>query len=156
MAAHKIKTLKALLKKVRSVRREGKRVVFTNGCFDLLHVGHTRLLEKAKSLGDFLVVGLNSDRSVRQLKGPRRPVNPERARAEILSALRSVDGVVIFSEKTPEKLIKAIQPDILVKGGDWKKKEVVGGKFVTSYGGKIYLFPTVKGYSTTKLLRRKR
>ena len=154
MAAQKLKSLHALLKKVRSARRRGERVVFTNGCFDLLHVGHTRLLEKAKRLGDVLIVALNSDRSVRRLKGPRRPVNPEKARAEVLSALAAVDFVVFFSERTPETLIRKIRPDILVKGGDWEKKDIVGREFVESYGGKVYLFPVVKGYSTTKLLKR--
>ena len=154
MAAQKLKSVNALLKKVRSARRRGERVVFTNGCFDLLHVGHTRLLEKAKRLGDVLIVALNSDRSVRRLKGPRRPVNPEKIRAEVLSALGAVDFVVFFSERTPETLIRKIRPDILVKGGDWKKKEIVGREFVESYGGKVYLFPVVKDYSTTKLLKR--
>ncbi len=146
--------LSALLKKVHSARWQGRRVVFTNGCFDILHVGHIRLLEKAKGLGDLLVVGLNSDASVRALKGPHRPVNPEKVRAEVLAALSSVDFIVIFSETTPEKIIQKIRPHVLVKGGDWKKRGVVGGKFVASCGGKVYLFPVVRGYSTTKLLRK--
>ena len=151
----KLITLGALLKKIRSARRRGKRVVFTNGCFDLLHMGHTRLLEKARSLGDLLVVGLNSDTSIRRLKGLHRPINPEKARAEVLSALCAVDFVVIFSEETPERLIHQIRPDVLVKGGDWKKGAVVGREFVASYGGRVYLFPVVRGYSTTKLVNKK-
>lgn len=154
MAAKKLTKLDVLLKKIRSARRRGKRVVFTNGCFDLLHVGHIRLLEKAKRLGDILIVGLNSDASVRRLKGPHRPLNPEGARAEILSALDSVDFVVVFSEETPEKIIRKISPHVLVKGGDWKKEEIVGREFVESYGGKICLFPVVRGYSTTTLLKK--
>ncbi|MBI4436957.1 MAG: D-glycero-beta-D-manno-heptose 1-phosphate adenylyltransferase [Candidatus Omnitrophica bacterium] len=141
-----------LLKVLRTARRRGKRVVFTNGCFDLLHLGHIRLLEKAKRLGDILLVGLNSDSSVRKLKGPHRPVNPERARAEVLASLKAVDHVLLFSEETPERLIRQIRPDVLVKGGDWEKKEVVGKAFIESYGGKVYLFPLVKRYSTTGLL----
>ena len=145
-----------LLKIVRRARRQGRRIVFTNGCFDLLHVGHTRLLEKAKSLGDLLIVGLNSDRSVRRLKGVGRPVNSQSARAEVLSSLAAVDYVILFSEETPEKLIRAIRPDLLVKGGDWKGKRVVGKAFIESYGGKVYLYPIIKGYSTTGLLQHER
>lgn len=142
----------ACLKALRTARLSGRRIVFTNGCFDILHVGHIRLLEKAKRLGDLLVVGLNSDASVRKLKGPHRPVNPEGARAEVLASLKVVDHVLLFSEETPEGLIRQIRPDVLIKGGDWKKREVVGRTFVESYGGKVTLFPVVKGYSTTGLL----
>jgi len=154
MASQKLQKPSVLLKKIRSARKRGARVVFTNGCFDLLHVGHIRLLEKAKSLGNILVVGLNSDASVRKLKGSHRPVNPVQVRAEVLAALEAVDFVTIFSEETPEKIIRKIRPHILVKGGDWKKEGVVGKEFVESYGGKVYLFPVVKGYSTTKLLQK--
>ncbi|MFH1858034.1 MAG: D-glycero-beta-D-manno-heptose 1-phosphate adenylyltransferase [Candidatus Omnitrophota bacterium] len=148
----KLRTLHALLKEIQRERRRGAKVVFTNGCFDLLHVGHVRLLEKAKRLGDILIVGLNTDGSVRKLKGPSRPVNPARARAEVLSALAAVDHVVLFSEKTPERLIRRIRPDVLVKGGDWEKKQIVGSRFVESYGGKVFRFPAVQGFSTTGLL----
>lgn len=152
MALQKLKKLGDLLRQIHSARRQGARVVFTNGCFDLLHVGHTRLLRKAKSLGNLLVVGLNSDESIRRLKGPGRPITPQRARVELLSALEAVDFVVLFNEETPERLIRQIRPDVLVKGSDWKKEGVVGKKFVESYGGKVYLFPLVKGYSTTQFL----
>lgn len=153
MAVQKLKNLRLLLREIRSARRRGARIVFTNGCFDLLHVGHVRLLEKAKSLGSILVVGLNSDGSVRKLKGLRRPVNPAGGRAEVLSALHAVDYVVLFSDRTPIRLIRRIKPDVLVKGGDWVKDQVVGKDFVESYGGKVTLFPFVKGYSTSKFLK---
>ncbi len=131
-----------------------KKVVFTNGCFDILHKGHVAYLQKARKLGDSLVVGMNSDTSVKRLKGPDRPVNSEKDRAYVLSALGCVDKVVIFSENTPEKLIRALRPDVLVKGGDWKKKDVVGAPFVESYGGKVRILPFVKGFSTTGLLKK--
>ena len=131
-----------------------KKVVFTNGCFDILHKGHVTYLQKARKLGDVLVVGINSDASVRRLKGPDRPVNNEKDRAFILGALECVDKVVMFSEDTPEKLIRRIRPDVLVKGGDWKKKDVVGALFVESYGGTVRLIPFVKGFSTTGLLAK--
>ena len=129
-----------------------KKVVFTNGCFDILHKGHVTYLQKAKKLGDVLVVGINSDASVKRLKGSDRPVNNEKDPAIVLSALGCVDRVVPFKEDTPEKLIRKIRPDVLVKGGDWKKKDVVGAPFVESYGGAVRLIPFVKGYSTTGLL----
>ncbi len=136
-------------------KKSGKKIVFTNGCFDILHVGHVRYLKKAKALGDILVVGLNSDASVRALKkGPGRPINSEKARSEVLLALRSVDAVIIFAEKTPERLIGKIRPHFLVKGGDWKKKDIVGADFVESYGGKVVCIDFVKGYSTTALLKK--
>ena len=131
-----------------------KRVVFTNGCFDILHTGHVTYLEKAKKLGSILVVGVNSDASVKRLKGPSRPVNSEKDRVQVLKALRCVDRVVVFGEDTPEKLIRKIRPDVLVKGGDWKKKNVVGASFVESYGGTVRLIPFVKGFSTTGLLAK--
>ena len=127
-------------------------VIFTNGCFDILHKGHITYLQKAKRLGDILVVGINSDASVKRLKGSDRPVNNEKDRAIVLSALGCVDRVVLFKEDTPEKLIRKLRPDVLVKGGDWKKKDVVGAPFVESYGGTVRLIPFVKGYSTTGLL----
>src|SRR3989338_5995776 len=120
-----------LLKK----KHAGKKIVFTNGCFDILHLGHVRYLEKAKSLGDVLVVGLNSDASVRKLKGPGRPVNSVRDRAGVLKALKTVDYVTIFSDPTPLRLICKVRPDFLVKGGDWKTKDIVGADVVASYGG---------------------
>ena len=133
-------------------KRNGRRVVFTNGCFDLLHPGHIETLEKARSLGDALVVGVNSDRSVREMKGPGRPILPERERAEILSAVECVDGVVIFDEPTPRETIAALLPDVLVKGGDWASDEIVGREEVETAGGKVVLIPVVADYSTTAII----
>lgn len=147
----KIKTLSRLSKALAKPRSKGRRIVFTNGCFDILHLGHIRYLKRAKGLGDILVIGLNSDRSVRLIKGAGRPINRQMARAEILSALYFVDYVTIFNENTPEQLINKIKPDVLVKGGDWKTKDIVGEGFVKSYGGRVVSLPFTKGYSTTSL-----
>ncbi|WII73174.1 D-glycero-beta-D-manno-heptose 1-phosphate adenylyltransferase [Bdellovibrio sp. 22V] len=136
------------------LRQQGKKVVFTNGCFDLLHVGHVRYLQEARNLGDILVVGVNSDASVKRLKGPTRPVQIENDRAEILAALNAVDFTVIFTEDTPENLIHKVRPDILVKGGDWKIEQIVGAPFVMSYGGKVMSLQFVDGKSTTKLIEK--
>lgn len=136
------------------LHNEGKKIVFTNGCFDLIHIGHIRYLTEAKKLGDSLVVGLNSDDSVRRIKGPARPITPQNERAEILDALKPVDFVVIFDEDTPLELIKAVQPDILVKGGDYKPNEIVGADFVQQSGGKVVVIPYVEGKSTTNLIQR--
>jgi D-beta-D-heptose 7-phosphate kinase/D-beta-D-heptose 1-phosphate adenosyltransferase len=135
-------------------KRNGRRVVFTNGCFDLLHPGHIRSLEHARSLGDALIVGLNSDASVRQLKGEGRPVIPERERAEILAALECVDGVLIFDDLTPQRLIAALLPDVLVKGGDWPGDKIVGREEVEAAGGRVVLAPVVEGYSTSEILKK--
>lgn len=135
-------------------RSAGKKIVFTNGCFDLLHVGHVRYLQEARQLGDLLVVGVNSDASVRRLKGPTRPVQIENDRAEILAALAAVDFTVIFTEDTPENLIHKVKPDILVKGGDWQIEQIVGAPFVQSYGGKVMSLQFVDGKSTTKLIEK--
>ena len=135
-------------------KRNGKRVVFTNGCFDLLHPGHIRGLEHARGLGDILVVGLNSDASVRQLKGEGRPVLPEQERAEILAALEAVDAVVIFDDLTPRKVIAGLLPDVLVKGGDWPGDQIVGREEVEAAGGRVVSIPVVPGYSTTGILRK--
>jgi D-beta-D-heptose 7-phosphate kinase/D-beta-D-heptose 1-phosphate adenosyltransferase len=132
------------------LKKEGKKVVFTNGCFDILHVGHVKYLQEAKSYGDVLIVGLNSDSSVRELKGPTRPVNSEADRAYILAALESVDFVVLFSEETPHDLIKNIAPDILVKGGDYEGKVVVGAEFAKE----LRLVQFVDGKSTTATIAR--
>lgn len=137
-----------------SANRKNKKVVFTNGCFDLLHVGHIRYLQEAKAQGDLLVVGLNSDASVRILKGPTRPVQNENDRAEIMSALASVDYVIIFNEDTPKELIEKVRPDVLVKGGDWKIEQIVGADFVTSYGGVVKSLQFVDGKSTTKIIEK--
>jgi len=131
------------------LREEGKKIVFTNGCFDMLHVGHVRYLRQARRLGDVLIVGLNSDRSVSSIK-PGRPINSEKNRAEVLSGLSSVDYVIVFSEKTPYNLIKALKPDILVKGGDWKKEDIIGSDIAKE----TYSLPFVKGISTTKIIEK--
>lgn len=146
--------LKRLLLRLKKEKSLGRKIVFTNGCFDILHVGHVSYLEEAARLGDVLVIGLNSDASVRKLKGPRRPLNNQTARARVLSALESVDFVVLFSEDSPEKLIKTIRPHFLVKGGDWKKENIVGSTFVESYGGKTLSIPFIKGFSTTGLIQK--
>src|SRR5258707_2951961 len=135
-------------------KRNGRRVVFTNGCFDLLHPGHIETLEKARSLGDALVVGVNSDRSVREMKGAGRPIMPERERAEILAALECVDGVVIFDELTPRETIAALLPNVLVKGGDWASDQIVGREEVEAVGGKVVSIPLVAGYSTSAILEK--
>ncbi len=142
-----------LLKQL-ALKREGRKVVFTNGCFDLLHVGHIRYLQEARRQGDLLIVGVNSDESVKRLKGPTRPIQNESDRAEILAALGCVDFSVLFSEDTPEKLIQSLRPDILVKGGDWKIESIVGGSFVQSYGGQVLSLQFVEGKSTTKLIEK--
>jgi len=143
-----------LQKIVSRARAQGKRVVFTNGCFDILHVGHIKLLQKARALGDLLVVGINDDASVRALKGDRRPLIGQEERAHVLAALDSVDFVAFFSEETPMALIEALRPDVLVKGGDYAIHEVVGRSFVESYGGHVELVPIVEGFSTSDLVRR--
>lgn len=135
-------------------KRNGKRVVFTNGCFDLLHPGHIRSLETARSLGDVLIVGINSDESVRTLKGEGRPVIPEQERAEILASLECVDAVVIFDEFTPQRVVAALVPDVLVKGGDWPGNQIVGREEVEAAGGKVVLVEVVPGYSTTEILKK--
>ncbi|MBU0605381.1 MAG: D-glycero-beta-D-manno-heptose 1-phosphate adenylyltransferase [Candidatus Omnitrophica bacterium] len=142
----------ALVRVVARLRSGNKRVVFTNGCFDILHVGHVAYLKRARELGDVLVVGLNSDSSVRDIKGKLRPINKEADRAIVLSALYFVDFVTIFDGATPERLIRAVKPDILVKGADWKAEEIVGADFVKSYGGRVVRIPFIKGYSTTSVI----
>ncbi len=135
-------------------KRNGRRVVFTNGCFDLLHPGHIRTLELARELGDVLIVGLNSDASVRQLKGQGRPLIPERERAEILAAMESVDAVIIFDDLTPQKVIAQLLPDVLVKGGDWADDRIVGREEVEAAGGRVVSAPVAPGYSTTDIVRK--
>jgi len=148
----KIKTKDDLCRTVGDLKKKGKRIVFTNGCFDLLHLGHVRYLEKAKSLGDILVVGLNSDRSIQGLKGPERPIVPEDERAEILSGLRCVDYITLFDELTPLELISSLQPHLLVKGGDWTKEDIVGREVVERSGGEVVILPFVEGASTSNLI----
>lgn len=137
-------------------KRNRRRIVFTNGCFDLLHPGHIRSLEQARALGDVLVVAINSDPSVRRLKGPGRPVIPQQERAEIVAALAAVEAVVIFDEPTPQQLIARLLPDVLVKGGDWGPDEVVGRAEVEAAGGRVVSIPLEPGYSTTAILERLR
>ncbi|MFH1853779.1 MAG: D-glycero-beta-D-manno-heptose 1-phosphate adenylyltransferase [Candidatus Omnitrophota bacterium] len=149
----KIKTLAGIKKIIKTVKGREK-IVFTNGCFDILHPGHVDYLSKAKALGDILIVGLNSDSSVRKLKGKCRPITPQNDRARVLSALESVDFVVIFSEPTPIRLIKALRPDVLVKGGDWAVKDIVGADFVQSRGGTVKSLPYLKGYSTKSIINK--
>ncbi len=146
--------MKDVLEKIKALQQQNKKVVFTNGCFDLLHVGHVRYLAEAKKLGDFLIVGINSDESVKRLKGPTRPIQNQQDRAEILKALEAVDETVIFTEDTPENLIKSIRPDILVKGGDWSVDQIVGGPFVQSYGGQVCSLTFIDGKSTTKIIEK--
>jgi D-glycero-beta-D-manno-heptose 1-phosphate adenylyltransferase len=147
----------ALVARIADERRAGKRVVFTNGCFDLMHVGHVRYLAAARDAGDLLVVGVNDDASVRRLsKGPERPLVPEAARAEVVAALAAVDYVTIFGEDTPAELVAAILPDVLVKGADWALDQVVGRETVEAHGGRVLLVPLVEGFSTTALVDRLR
>ncbi|MFC1804741.1 D-glycero-beta-D-manno-heptose 1-phosphate adenylyltransferase [Candidatus Omnitrophota bacterium] len=150
----KLKTLSGLTRTVRALKRRGKTIVFTNGCFDLLHYGHVRYLEQAKAKGDILVVGVNSDGSVRKIKGKGRPIVGEQERSRVIAALESVDYVVIFKEEIPLRVIKALRPDILVKGADWKSSGIVGSGIVKSYGGRILRLRLVKGLSTTALVRK--
>lgn len=150
----KIKAREELRTIVERSREEGRRVVFTNGCFDLLHIGHLRYLEEARTLGDLLVVGLNSDRSVREIKGPLRPIIPEEERAEMVSGLGCVDYVTIFDEKDPLSLITELKPHVLVKGGDWSKETIVGKEVVERLGGQVVVIPFVPGFSTSHLIQR--
>ena len=151
----KIVTAAQLVPLLEQARAQNKRIVFTNGCFDLMHVGHTRYLREAKALGHLLVVGVNSDASIRSLnKGSDRPIVPEAQRAEVLAALECVDYVVIFTESDPERLIATLQPDVLVKGGDWAIDKIVGREIVQSRGGAVKTIPLVPGLSTTALLQR--
>src|SRR5688572_21822406 len=155
-AASRVKSLADGAAYAESLRAAGRRVVFTNGVFDILHPGHLRYLQQARALGDALIVGLNADASVRRNKGPQRPINDEQERAEILAALECVDCVVIFSEDTPAEIIKAIQPDILVKGADWAEDAIVGRDTVEARGGQVVRVPVEQGYSTTEIIRKVR
>ena len=139
---------KELKSEIKKLQKAGKKVVFTNGCFDLLHLGHTSLFDKAKSLGDVLIVAINSDKSLSVLKGPKRPLVGEKDRAKLLLSLKPVDYVVVFGQQTPYELLKELKPDVLVKGGDYKLKDIVGREFVK----KVYRYPFIKGKSTTNLI----
>ena len=152
----KIVGLSKLKKEIARLRKSGKKIALTNGCFDILHFGHVSYLEKAKKDNRVLVLALNSDASVRRLKGPARPVNPQLARASVVAALESVDYVTIFTDDTPYKLIKAIAPDVLIKGADWKGKLVVGADVVKASGGKVEFIKFVDHFSTTKIIENVR
>lgn len=151
---NKIANRNSLIDERNRLRREGRRVVFTNGCFDLLHPGHVRYLTEARALGDALVVALNSDRSVRALKGEGRPILNEQERAEVMAALEVVDYVTVFDEETPRELIAELLPDVLVKGGDWSVDKIVGRDEVEAAGGKVLSLPFVEGSSTTDIIER--
>jgi len=149
----KIIPLPRLVQLREKARREGRTVVFTNGVFDLLHRGHVDYLRRARALGDLLILGLNTDASTRRLKGPRRPLMKQADRAEVLSALESVDHIVLFNEDTPARLIAKLLPDILVKGADYREKDIVGSEAVRAHGGRVVRMKYLKGYSTTRLIR---
>lgn len=150
----KVLTSPQLSRKLKSLHKKGKKIVFTNGCFDILHAGHIRLLARSKKLGDLLVVGINTDRSVKKLKGPTRPVFNEKERALMLAALEPVDFVTFFGEPTPQKLIDRLQPDVIVKGGDYSPKTVVGAQTIKKNGGKVVIFPLVKGKGTSQIIKK--
>lgn len=148
----KIIELNEFIKKLKSIRSDGKRIVFTNGCFDILHVGHVRYLQRAKAEGDILVIGLNSDRSVHVIKGAKRPVISEGQRAEVLASIAFVDYIILFDEPDPYHLIAAIAPDVLVKGADWAEEEIVGADAIKARGGRVLRVPVVPGVSTSQII----
>ena len=150
----KIKDLEETKKEITGLKQQGKKIVFTNGCFDIIHPGHIRYLYAACRLGDHLIVAVNSDRSVRAIKGEKRPVLNENVRAEILAAIGFVDSVIIFDEETPYSVIDFLRPDILVKGGDWAEDMIVGSDLVKSRGGKVIALPFEKGFSTTAIINK--
>lgn len=148
VALSKVKSLSSRLKSRK------KKIVFTNGCFDIIHIGHVKYLERAKAFGDVLIVGVNSDSSMKKIKGSKRPIMDQNDRAGIVAGLESVDYVTIFNEATPFKLIRSIRPDVLVKGADWKPDKIVGAEFIKSYGGRTISIPLVKGKSTSLIIRK--
>ena len=150
----KILDKKNLQEQILIQKQEGKKIVFTNGCFDILHLGHLDLLQTAAGFGDILIVGLNSDSSIKKIKGEKRPINNQQTRTELLASLFYIDFVVLFEEETPEKLIKIIQPDTIVKGGDYKKSNIVGASFVEEYGGTVEIIPLKKGLSSTNIIQK--
>ena len=150
----KLKSLEEIKAIVVGARNNGKRVAFTNGCFDLLHRGHVHVLRAARACADLLIVGINSDQSVKQIKGPARPVLPESDRCELVGAMEMVDFVVLFNEPDPYSLISAIRPDVLVKGGDWNTDKIIGGDLVEKAGGEVVVVPYIKGFSTTEIVER--
>ncbi len=154
LSGTKITGLERLRKKIPQLKAAGKKIVFTNGCFDLLHYGHVQYLENAKKAGDILIVGVNSDTSVSAIKGKHRPIVNEKDRMRVVAGLESVNYVVLFKENTPLKIIMAIRPDVLVKGADWSKDKIVGADFVTGYGGRVAVIKLAKGRSTSKLIKK--
>jgi len=150
----KIIPLSGLIRKVKALKQKGKRIVFTNGCFDILHFGHVKYLQDAKAKGDYLVVAVNSDSSIKKIKAKNRPVIGQNDRLKTIAALASVDFVVLFNEANPLKLIMALKPDLLIKGSDWNKERIVGADFVKSYGGNVATVNLVKGRSTSKLIEK--
>lgn len=154
VSGRKIKTIQQLGNLLPELKAKGKRIVFTNGCFDILHYGHVQYLENAKAKGDILIVGINTDASVKKIKGNRRPIVRQEDRAKIIAGLESVNYVTLFKESTPLKIIQAIRPDVLVKGADWVKDKIVGADFVLSYGGKVKNIKLAKGRSTTNLIKK--
>lgn len=140
--------------KIEDLKNQGKTIVFTNGCFDLIHFGHIQYLSKAADTGDFLIIGLNSSSSVRALKGPSRPINDEETRIHVIASFEFVRAVVVFEELTPENLIHVIRPDILIKGGDYEEKNIIGSDYVKSYGGKVATIPFVDGYSSSAIEKK--
>ena len=150
----KVKTIRPLKTILARLRKRGERIVFTNGCFDLLHIGHLRYLQSARRQGDRLVVGINSDRSVKKIKGPPRPLLPQAERAEVLAALSCVDYVTIFDEPDPLAVITSLKPDVLIKGSDWGKNKIIGREVVERRGGRVRRVPLIKGVSTTKLIEK--
>ena len=151
---NKILEREALRNKLEALRKKGKKIAFTNGCFDILHVGHVRYLREAKKTADVLVLALNSDSSVRSIKGEKRPLVPENERAEVLAALEFIDFVTIFPELTPLELINYLKPDVLIKGGDWPEEKVVGREEIKKWGGRVAIIPEIEGKSTTNIVEK--
>lgn len=149
----KVTTIVSLKRKLSALRKSGQKIALTNGCFDILHYGHASYLQKAKKSDRILIVGVNSDASVKRIKGPQRPINPQDLRAGLLAALECVDYVVIFEEDTPIRLIEALHPDVYIKGADWKQKGVVGSDYIKAYGGTIEFVDFIPGLSSTKMVR---
>jgi D-beta-D-heptose 7-phosphate kinase/D-beta-D-heptose 1-phosphate adenosyltransferase len=151
---NKIYPKEELKAEIERLKRGGRKIIFTNGCFDILHAGHTRYLREAKKLGDVLILALNSDHSVRSIKGEKRPIVPEAERAEVVASLASVDYVTVFDELTPLALIEFLRPDVIVKGGDWGEKDIVGAEAVGKWGGRVAIMPEIEGASTTNVIEK--
>jgi D-beta-D-heptose 7-phosphate kinase/D-beta-D-heptose 1-phosphate adenosyltransferase len=154
MTLNKIKKIAHLKKIIKDLKAKGKKIVFTNGCFDILHYGHVKYLEKARRYGDILLVAINSDKSVKAIKGRGRPIVPGSDRARMVAALEPVNYITTFNGLTPLKTIQALKPDVLVKGGDWRKEDIIGKDFVESYDGKVVRIPYIKGYSTSSIIKK--